>query len=386
MKKKWIEEAHRLLTLPQAGASAIVPEGFSESWFYAVQALGYAYIDWKAALDFFEKAVQWQCPDGGIPLHVNGFQQPEGFLLQERPYFAPILWRLSETAPDSSQRKAALARFLPKLISNQMFWYGQRDFRQEGLVAIIHPQESPQPTAVHRHKSFQSGLEQPNIGEYAHPDHPSRQVPPDKFCVQDPYLNALLALSNILLLRLGNSIGIDLQEILEMHELTVFSMNEKLWNEEYGIFSAYDLDAEELILSGALGSWMPWIGAVPDQNRAEEMRVAFEANFHHRDFYLCASNSIFASDAYSEIPQRKTIHLWDNWLLFQGLQLYDFADLARNLRRDIISICQKYGFQLQYPAERHPTQEPNYHPADATPAAAILTAFLKGKPFLHALT
>ena len=371
MKKKWIEEAMQLLALPQGDSCVSVPEGFSESWLYAVKALGHAYFDWESALGYFEQALEKQCPDGRIPLFLKGFQQPDSLELQERPYFAPVLWRLSETAPDSGCRKSALTKFLPRVIAHQLYWYQQRDYKQEGLVAIVHHQESPQTTAITWDKWRQDGTHS-GSGE--------------KFLVQDPYLNALLAMSNNLILRMGNSIGMDLQDLLELHELTVFSMNDKLWNEEYGIFSAYDLEANELILSGALGSWMPWIGAIPDQNHAEAMRMAFETNFHHRDFYLCASNSIFASDTFSDLPHRGAVHLWDNWLLYQGLQVYDFTDLARALKQDLTSLYQHYGFQLCYPAEREPAVAMQYQADATTPAAGILVALLKGKPMVSDLT
>ncbi len=370
MKKKWIEEARRLLTLPQGDASVSIPEGFSEPWLYTVKALGHAYFDWEAALGYFDQALENQRPDGSVPLSLSGFKQPDGLELQERPYFAPVLWRLSETAPDSGHRKSILAKFLPRVIAHQMSWYEQRDYKQEGLVAIIHHQESPQPTAITWDKWRPDNM------------HPALS---GKLLVQDPYLNALLSLSNNLLLRMGNSIGMDLQDLLELQELTVFSMNEKLWNEEYSIFSAYDLEADEPILSGAVGCWMPWIGAVPDQNRAEAMRAAFETNFHHPDFYLCASNSIFASATFSGLPHRGAVHLWDNWLLYQGLQLYDFTDLARNIKHDLVSLCQQYGFQLHYPAERTPATTTPYQPHATTPAAGILIALLKGKPMVSSL-
>ncbi len=388
-----MEEARKWLPSNQTGLCHAAPPGSSESWRWAVLALGYAYSDWEIAIAYFQKAIGGQHPDGGIPLHLHGLAEPAGIALQERPYFAPVLWRLFEAAPDPASRKAAVARFLPMVMAHQMYWYAKRDPLQEGLTCILHPWESPQPLATlwdrwlipseQAGATKHSGKKQPHPAESNLPR--ERAYPGNGFQVQDPYHNALLAFSSFLLLQMGNSIGTDMQELLELHELTIYSMNEKLWNEEYSIYSAYNIEAGELYLSGTLGSWMPWIGTVPDQARAEAMRVVFEANFHLDDYFLAASNSLFASSTDPNVPGRGAASLWDNWLLFQGLQLYDFSELASTLMRDVIDLCKENGFQLHYPTKKGATAQIKYDTSQIAPAAAIIIAFLKGKPILNTL-
>jgi hypothetical protein len=283
-------------------------------------------------------------------------------------------------------------RLLPALMAHQMYWYKKRDPRQEGLSCILHPLESPQPLATvwDRWQGCPESAKtaKPTKKENPFPpapDLPGLQARPENgFEIQDPYHNALLALSNTLFFQMGGSIGMDMQELLELHELTVFSMNEKLWNEEYGVYSACDNATGKLYLSGSSGSWMPWIGAVPDQTRAEAMRVAFEANFHLDDYFLAASNSLFASSTDPAAPWRGAISLWDNWLLLQGLQRYDFNDLARILVRDVLTLCKEHGFQLHYAAKRAETHQIKYDADQVAPAAALIIALMQGKPILNA--
>jgi hypothetical protein len=392
LKKKLTEEARKWLPSIAEGLHHPVPPGCSESWQWAVFALGYAYSDWKTAIRCFEKAICRQQPDGGIPLHLTGLAEPVGISLQERPYFAPMLWRLFETAPDTTARKDAMNRLLPALMAHQMYWYKKRDPRQEGLSCILHPLESPQPLATvwdrwqGCHESVKTAKPTKKENPFPPaPDLPGLQARPENgFEIQDPYHNALLALSNTLFFQMGGSIGMDMQELLELHELTVFSMNEKLWNEEYGVYSACDNATGKLYLSGSSGSWMPWIGAVPDQTRAEAMRVAFEANFHLDDYFLAASNSLFASSTDPAAPWRGAISLWDNWLLLQGLQRYDFNDLARILVRDVLTLCKEHGFQLHYAAKRAETHQIKYDADQVAPAAALIIALMQGKPILNA--
>lgn len=388
-----MEEARKWLPSRTVGLHQVVPPGYSESWQWAVFALGHAYSDWEMAIRCFEKAVCRQQSNGGIPLYLSSLAEPGGIVLQERPYFAPILWRLFETAPDPTSRKGAMARFLPVLTRHQLYWYTQRDPRQEGLSCIFHPWESPQPQATLWDRwqvpdTFENTAEH-IIEAQPHPTEPklpgAATWPENGFEVQDPYHNALLALSNVLLLQMGSNTGMDMQELLELHELTVYSMNEKLWNEEYGIYSAYNNATEELYLSGSSGCWMPWIGTVPDQARAEAMRVAFEANFQLDGYFLAASNSLFASSTDPAAPGRGAISLWDNWLLFQGLQLYDFSGLADTLLRDVIALCTENGFQLHYTVKKEETAQIKYDTSQIAAAAAIIVAFLQGKPILPAL-
>jgi hypothetical protein len=115
------------------------------------------------------------------------------------------------------------------------------------------------------------------------------------------------------------------------------------------------------------------------------MRVVFEANFHLDDYFLAASNSLFASSTDPNVPGRGAASLWDNWLLFQGLQLYDFSELASTLMRDVIDLCKENGFQLHYPTKKGATAQIKYDTSQIAPAAAIIIAFLKGKPILNTL-
>lgn len=349
-----------MLSSAQAAMTFSAVPGASVAWQQAVVSLGCAHFDWELACRHFAEAISGQSPEGAIPLSAA----PAGLALLEPPHFAPVLWRLAEYMPEDPASKDRLAGFFDVVYAHQRYWYKHRDTGHEGLVAILDPRESPQPMATTWDGRAGAG---------------------GGFLVQDPYLNALLALSNLFLIRIGNMLGHCMQELLELHELTVYSMNEKLWNAEYGIYCPYDLHRQELILSGALAGWMPWVSAVPDQSRAEAMRDAFEINFHGEAYFLSASNSIYATDADSGFPFRGAVHIWDNWLLFQGLHFYEFSDLAKQIRQDMLHLVDKQGFRLFFCAEKRATGYRDIAPDRQAAAAGLIIDLLMNKPFQRVL-
>lgn len=389
MYRKLVKEAQKRLAFVQTDISeSMVPTG-SVAWQWAIHALGSATHDWKHASYCFERALDGQLEHGGIPMRFQGVSSYDSLLLLERPYFAPILWRLFEAAPDVDLGEELLRRFFPKVLQHQMYWYRYRDVQDEGLVSIIHPWEAPLPemdiweSGEYGYLTEMTALEGVLINAAHRIDGSSTRAQGDlsgdlmdsSFLVQDPYLNALISLSNTFLLQIGQFLHCDVQELMEFHELTVFSANDKLWNAEYGIYCSYDQQEQRQVLSGSLSGWMPLISPIPDQSNAEAMRLSFEANFLHENYYLSASNSLYGNRTDFNALSKGALHLWDNWLLYQGLLRFDFDDLAKQVRADSLKLIGEYGFHLFFHPQRSRVQHLGLDPGSQSAAVVLFLEF-----------
>lgn len=386
MDKKLVKEAQKRLTFASDYISESMIPASSIAWQWAIYALGNATLNWDVAVRYFERALQGQQENGAILMEFKSSTSDPMLPLVERPYFAPILWRLFEMAPDADLGEQFLQQFFPKVLEHQMYWYKYRNLHDEGLVSIIHPWEAPLPEL-----DVWDSPEYGQVFEYAENQNASdsqrhhrtdllstrpRSATPQylldhPFLIQDPYLNALLSLSNTFLLQMGQYLRHDVRELMEYQELTVFAANDKLWNPEYGIYCSYDQNLQQTVLSGSLSGWMPLISPIPDQSYAESMRLSFEANFLHEDYFLSASNSIYGNRTVFTALNKGALHLWDNWLLYQGLLRFDFDDLARQVRIDSMDLVSEYGFHLFF----HPQRSKSHHlglGAGNQPAAAAL--------------
>ena len=386
-----VKEAQKLLAFaPGYPMECIAPAG-STAWQWTVHALGNASANWERAVQYFAHVLDQQQENGAIPMSFEPGLPGDGFDLLERPYFAPVLWRLFESAPDSELGEELLEWLFPKILQHQLHWYRSRNPNDEGLVSIIHPWEAPLPELDiwdAEEYAMPSAWAQPAEARGSRPEGHAVQTlsgsKPDTlydypFLVQDPYLNALLSLSNTFLLQMGQYLQRDVRELMEYQELTVFTANQKLWNPEYGIYCSYDQHQGKAVLSGSLSGWMPLVSSIPDQSCAEAMRLSFEANFLHRNYFLGASNSIYGNRTDFNTLSKGALHLWDNWLLYQGLLRFDFDDLADQIRSDSLTLLSEYGFHLYFNPERSHSGHLGIGAGNHPAAAALFLEFFYKK-------
>lgn len=243
-----------------------------------------------------------------------------------------LVQQASQRATGTDLDLACLHRLTEKYISDQLRWYHQRDLNQDGLPGLFSPQESLTPGAA-----------------YWDCMHPSN----GQFHVQEPLHLALLAWSNECLFDLAKRVGQDIGPLLELHELTVYSMNECLWDEEYGLYLPRDLTCYDTVLTGSIGGILPLIADIGDQEQAEAMRGILEANFFDPDHYCFPTGSIFNEETGIDQPDNGAVDPVINWLLFFGLLRYDFDDLAIHLRNDALDLIGEFGFYRYYEHKKH---------------------------------
>lgn len=384
-----MKEAQKRLAFGFPRFEEMAPPSRTTSWEWAVYALGHAHSDWNYAWKCFDQALKEQLPSGAIPLSVPDTVSPTASPLLERPYQALVLWRLFEYAPSRESGLGLLRHFFSKILKHQQYWYRNRDLEDNGLVCLIHPLEAPLPMQVEEpfdKETYQAATSLQNTA-------PARRAAPgvtvlsslsekdSLFQIQDPYLNALISLSNTVLLHMGRHLRMEVPELMELQELTVFSANEKLWNAEYGAYFAFDLSSGQSIFSGSLSGWMPLISTIPDQARAEAMRVSLEANFLGEDYWLCPTQPLHARHLDFRAPGKGALHLWENWLLHQGMLQFDFHELAHKVRKDTLDLVGEYGFHLFFHPQRSRVEHLGLDQGNEAASAAIFLEFLQGNPF-----
>jgi hypothetical protein len=176
---------------------------------------------------------------------------------------------------------------------------------------------------------------------------------------------------------MGKLIRRNISEIIQWNELTIYSMNEQLWDEEYGIYRGYDLNTKALPLSGSIGGLMPLLAGIPVQEQAEAMLGALRLNFEKADFYKLATNSLYADATQIEKPGRGAISLLMNWFLFQGLSRFDLIEFAEQIKKDIMTLVSEYGYYLHYQPKHDKVKNCGIGKGDNPFAAAILIPFME---------
>lgn len=219
-------------------------------------AIGYTHLDMDVAKQLLVESVE--STDSALPLE------------------AVAMWRLFKNSKDKNQAKDFLTPLYAAVLAKHRDLYELFDPLEEGL---------------------------PAIGR-----------------VQNPMFLMALTWSNESLIHLGHMLGEDVLEIIQWHELTIYSMNEKLWDEDSGGYLSYDLTEEQYLRGDRLTRFVPMACEIPTQDQAECMLLKIE-------------RELFSGE----------ISVWEGWLLYQGLRRYDFDELASKLHRFLSESITTFG-------------------------------------------
>ncbi len=286
-------------------------------------------------------------------------QTPDGFLPSDNRTGAaamPIQGLLLEQLLQSSKKSAAflapaLRAAFHRAMAYHRYLYEYRDPAGEGLLSIQHPNEDGFGNA------------------------PGYPVAP--FQIQDPFFNTCLAASNEALVSLGHFLKEDISEATHWYELTVHTMNEKLWNEPTASYQAFDLDADELIPAPTLAGLLPMLAEIPNQDRAERMLKLLETRAWTDEGYrMYPSCSIDRVEL--DAPQGWNGAVWPalNWMLYKGLKRYDFIETAGRLRRHTLQLVSEYGFHTAYYSRKQKQGHPGIGAPSSAAAAALALHWL----------
>lgn len=363
-------------------------------WSAFWQLFGKTHTHWKEAERDFLSLLRYQEEDGRIPNFISPVAEAKNLIAPPLP--AIVLYHLYAFAPDKSRALDLVKKVFPSLVKFHRYLYTFRDPLDEGLPFIWHPAESgflpqdflatsdtrkEQPLAFHWNEILDSGRRfNLETGElYRHHD----------FLVQDPMFLSLLTWSNECLIKLGGLIRTDLSEVLNWHELTTYSINEKLWQSAERKYAAFDLRAENPLPLHSIRAFMPLVGEIPTQEQAELILKIMESDAFgglSRDNYLCPSSSLIYPGSDGLLEGKPSVQLDFNWMIIRGLLRYDFEDMAMKMEQDSLDLVLHTGFWDGYDPLRYDAGPKGMGHHNSSKTASLILDMLirrKGMAILH---
>jgi len=372
------------------------------SWDSAFIAMGYVHVDLSRAEQELRTLFEGQWTNGMLPHmifdpHATNYQDRLEFWetwrsslaprhrqtsgIVQPPVHATAILHIYHHAQDRARARVFLAEMFPHLKAWHAYLYRERDPQGEGLVYIQHPWESldnspvwdpilqrihlrPDEVPAYSRVDIQSvnAEDRPSKVEYdryvylvklfAERNYDEAQIRRDcPFLVQDVLFNALLCQANRDLAEIARLVGEDPAPCEVWAEQTAQAMNQKLWDEEHGIYSDFDLVTNTLIHAHTLAGFLPLFAGIPDVFRAQRMY-----NYLNSDAFCSLTETCYAVPSYdrhepdfsSHCYWRGPVWINMNWLLVHGLRRYGFQEYAQRLRQSIIDLPQKHDFYEYY--------------------------------------
>jgi glycogen debranching enzyme len=290
------------------------------SWDSAFNAIGWAFVDWPRATaelrtlfdaqwpsgllphivfhdadaDYFPGPTVWDTPQRAGAPQTSGIVQP--------PVHATAAWLVAQHAPSATERDAFLRDVFEPLSAWHAYLYRERDPDGEGLAAIRHPWESGEddspawdpalaaipldPAGVSPYRRVDLTLvradERPDPTDYDHyvaliecfkreryDEAAMRRDCP--FWVVDPLFNSALACGGEDLARIAEALGEDPAPFQQQAASTTAALNDRLWDDELGLYIAYDRLRERPLPAPVAACFMPLLTAAPSPDQVDAM-------------------------------------------------------------------------------------------------------------------
>lgn len=307
------------------------------------------------------------------------------------PVHAIAALKLYQRDPDEQTANFLRALF-PKICAFHRYLYEQRDPEREGLAYVRHPWESgldnspvwdavlarlgpdvlPVPAYRRRDLDLVAAAQRPTARDYDRyvglvalakrlgydETALARECP---FAVQDPLFNSILCRANEALAELAELVGQDPGEAREWYAQTRTAVEEKLWDPAHSVYVAYDLAERGRLVAGSIAGFAPLFGGIPSQERAATLRTGLTApGFWGRRGELYRVPSYDREGAAFDPRKYWRGPVWINtdWLLYQGLTRYGFAEQAAALRHDMVELVDRFGFSEYFGPFRRSEEGP----------------------------
>lgn len=369
------------------------------SWDSALISIGYSHYDqgraegellhlfdaqWRNGLlpqivfnpsfgDYFPGPGFWhaqESPDAPRDHKTSGVVQP--------PVHATAVRLVYERAPDRKRARAFLERAYPHLAAWHDYLYRERDPEGEHLVYIRHPWESGMDNSpmwdailqrLHLREDQIPAYRRVDVHTVSEQDRPAsaaydrfaylvklfaglgyeeteiRERCP--FLVQDVLFNSLLCRSENDLAELALELGEDPAPHRGRSRRTSRAIEEKLWDEEHGIYLDYDLVSRRPIYVYCAAGFVPLFAGIPGEERARRMVDFLE----HGGFGLSGKGikpvPSYDVHGFGFSPTRYwrgPVWININWFLMRGLERYGYREHSSRLRTTIRELCERSGF------------------------------------------
>ena len=354
---------------------------FQWLWDSSFHAIALLHVDPELAKQELRCLLQGAQPDGFIPhmlLWEQGFHQAaqaEYSIVLAHPYYTatlqpPVLaraiWRVYQATHDA----AFLAEVLPPTLRFFRWLKAYRDPDDDGLIAIIQPDESgldasPKYDVVMQLErvSPEEVLPRLRVGmqrlfsAYApFRADPGRLPSLDVFNWEDVMVNTIYADGLGLLAELCRAAGHTPTEATEFEQRSRrvrLALQDKCWDSRTGVFwDLYGTD-EQRARTLTFTSLFPLALESLDQSMAR--RLVEDHLLNEREFWLPYPVPSVAATEPSFDPENRAQTTWrgpswvnSNWYLWQGLRAHGYADVATELARRTVKMLAQSGIREFY--------------------------------------
>ena len=369
------------------------------SWDSALIAIGYSHYDQDRAMRELSHLFDSQWKNGLLPQIVfnprfgqyfpgidfwhaerspNAPRDRKTSGVVQPPLHSTAVFYVYRHAKDATGAEGFLERTFPKLKAWHEYLHRERDPEGEGLVYIRHPWESGmdnspmwdqilerlqlRPDQIPQYRRadihFVSAGDRPLDAAYdrfaylvklfADRDYDEARIRDDcPFLVQDVLFNALMCQADRDLAQIARAVGEDPSLWEECAARAARAMNEKLWDEQHGIFLDFDLASNRLLDVYVAPNLVPLFAGIPDEKQARRMVDTLEyTGFGLSDETLTPVPS-YDRYGFAFFPTRYWRGpVWANinWFIMRGLERYGYDEQAERLRNTIVSLCNEQGF------------------------------------------
>jgi neutral trehalase len=190
---------------------------------------------------------------------------------------------------------------------------------------------------------------------FAERDYDEARIRADSpFLVQDVLFNTLLCQADRDLAELARAVGEDSSPFQARAERTARAINEKLWDEECGIYLDFDLVTSEPIRVYVAAGFSPLYANIPDTERARGILAMLE-----NSGFCLGGNGCYPVPSYDRYGYGfSPVQYWRgpvwvniNWLLLRGFERYGLDEQADRMRRTTLELVRQQGFFEYF----HPT-------------------------------
>ena len=356
------------------------PTHYPFQWFWdsAFHAIALLHVDPELSKQELRCLMQGAQPDGFIPhmllwekgSHAHWLQDEYSIRLAHPFYTAtiqpPVVARAVERIFDATRDEAFVREIVPPILRFFRWLRRVRDPDDDGLVAIIQPDESgldaspkydtamgipsdpPTATLPALRRSMQ------RLFRAYEGVPPERQPLLDVFLFEDVMMNAIYADGLRALARLCRAVGLPDDDQCERESRrTRAALMTKCWDQERGAF--WDLSGvrEERVPVLTFTSLFPLI--LPDLDEGIADRLVRDHLLNEREFWLPYPIPSVAADDPSFDPAWQTATTWRgptwvnvNWYLYWGLREHGFADVAGELARRTVAMQARGGIREFY--------------------------------------
>ena len=356
------------------------PTHYPFQWFWdsAFHAIALLHVDPELSKQELRCLMQGAQPDGFIAHMLMWEREAHAHWLKEEysirlghPYFTatiqpPVIARAVERIFEATGDKDFVREMLPPMVRFFDWLARVRDPDNDGLVALIQPDESGLDASPKYDKAMGIPYDPPadtlptlkrsmqRLFDAYQDVPPEKQPLLDVFLFEDVMMNSIYADGLRVLATLSRAVGApDADRFERASKRTLDALMAKCWDQDAGVFWDLSGVAEERAKVLTFTSLFPLI--LPDLDPGVAKRLVQEHLLNEKEFWTPYPVPSVAANDPTFDPTWQTKTTWRgptwvnvNWYLYWGLRTHGFNDVATELARRTIAMQARGGIREFY--------------------------------------